>query len=145
MSRCRVAMPTVVRLPLSDGDFIDVKKRLSAGEYFEMLQAQANRDGFAKLLTYIVGWSLCGPNNAPLPYSPDLSEAERRTTLRGLEDDTWSELIAAVTAHEAKEDAEREAKKLPPTRAGSPISPSPVGVDGPLTRSEPSTEMITTA
>lgn len=114
MSRCRVALPIVVRLPLSDGDYIDVKKRLSAGEYFEMLRAQVDRDGFTKLLTYIVSWSLCGPNNQPIPYGLDIPAADRRTTLLGLEDDTWSELIAAVTAHEAKEDAEREAKKQRP-------------------------------
>ena len=124
MSRCRVVAPDVVRLPLSDGDSVEVKKILNAGEYRKLIYDQFkdspdgdkvvldhSKVGMAKLLAYIIGWTFVGFNGQPLPYRPDEPEDIRRATIDGLDQDTYRELIAAVTAHEEREDAALEAQK----------------------------------
>ena len=133
MSRCRVVAPDVVRLPLSEGDTVDVKKTLNAGEYRQLIYSQFKeapdgatlvpdhaKIGMAKLLAYVVGWSFVGFDGAPLPYRPDEPEEIRRATIDGLDQDTYRELIAAVTAHEEREDAALEAQKK--TRITAPAS-----------------------
>jgi len=74
----------------------------------------------AKLLAYIVGWTFVGFDGQPLPYRPDEPEDIRRATIDGLDQDTYRELIAAVTAHEEREDAALEAQKK--TRITAPAS-----------------------
>ncbi len=124
MPRCRVVAPDVVRLPLSDGDSVEVKKTLNAGEYRKMIYDQykdappgekitleLRKIEMVKLLAYIVGWSFVGFDGQPLPYRPDEPEDIRRATIDGLDQDTYRELIAAVTAHEEREDAALEAQK----------------------------------
>jgi hypothetical protein len=124
MGRNRFVYPEEVRLPLSDGDYIDVKKQLNAGEYRKLLydQFKENPDGdkvvldhskigISKLLAYLLGWSFCGRNNEPLPYNVEQPEDIRRAAIDGLDQDTYKELIAAVTAHEEQEEAALAAKK----------------------------------
>jgi len=130
MSRCRVVAPDIVRIPLSDGDILEVKKILNAGEYRKLIYDQFKdtpdgekitidhaKVGMAKLLAYIVGWTFVGINGQPLPYRPDEPEDIRAATIDGLDQDTYRELIAAVTAHEEREAAALEAQKKTPTTA----------------------------
>jgi len=123
MARCRVVRPGTVRLPLSGGDWVEVKRELNAGEYFDMLVAQSERQPFAKILTYVVHWSLVGEHDVAVPWAPDLPDAERRDTLRSLDKGTIRELIAAVDRHEREEEAALDAKKNDPTAdaASNPI------------------------
>jgi len=111
MGRCRVVVPETVRLPLSDGDFVDVKQELNAGEYVDLLTALAQRQPFSKAVAYVVGWSLVGLDDKPLPYDLELPETVRRDTLRSLDKATMRELTAVLDRHEAAEEAAREAKK----------------------------------
>jgi hypothetical protein len=128
-----VVAPDVVRLPLSDGDSVEVKKTLNAGEYRQLIYSQFKEStdgekvvldhskvGMAKLLAYIVGWTFVGFDGQPLAYRPDEPEDIRRATIDGLDQDTYRELIAAVTAHEEREDAALEAQKK--TRITAPAS-----------------------
>lgn len=124
MGRCRVLVPEVVRLTISDGDYLDVKKTLNAGEYRDLMANMAGTShfgeraivdlrkvGIAKVLQYLVGWSLVGIGEKPLPYSLEMPEDARIATLRGLERETFSEILDAVDAHEERVDQEREARK----------------------------------
>jgi hypothetical protein len=133
MSRNRVVAPEVVRLPLSDGDLLEVKRTLNAGEYRALIYSQFKESadgekvvldhskvGMAKLLAYIVGWTFVGFNGQPLPYRPDEPEDIRRATIDGLDQETYRELIAAVTAHEEQQEAALEAQKK--TRITAPAS-----------------------
>jgi hypothetical protein len=120
MSRCRVVAPEVVRLPLSDGDYLDVQKELNAGQYVELLGALMDRRPFAKAVAYLVGWSLVGLDDKPLPYDLDAPEATRRATLAGLDKATMREITAALDHHEAAEEAALEAKKK--TSGSAPAS-----------------------
>jgi hypothetical protein len=120
MGRCRVVAPAVERLPLSDGDFVDVNKELNSGQYVEMLGALVDRKPFAKPLAYLVGWSLVGLDGQPLPYDLDLPEEVRRATIGSLDKATMREITAAIDRHEAAEEAALDAKKKTP--ASSPAS-----------------------
>jgi len=126
MGRCRVVTPGTTRLPLSDGDWIDVVAELNAGEYFDLITALADRKPFAKILAYLQGWSLVDAAGAPLPFSLLIDEAERRDTVRALDKGTLRELVAVLDRHEAAGDAARAEKKTtPPDRpASSPLSGS---------------------
>jgi len=53
MPRCRVVRPGLTRLPLSGGDWVEVRRELNAGEYFDLLLAMSERQSFAKLLAYM--------------------------------------------------------------------------------------------
>jgi hypothetical protein len=122
MSQCRVVAPGTERLSLSDGDFVDVIRELNAGEYFDLLVAQADRQPFAKVLAYVVGWSFVGLDGTPLPYSLDLPENARRDTVRALNKASIKELIAALDRHETAEDAKRAAQKKSPTTAPASLN-----------------------
>jgi hypothetical protein len=123
MGRSRVVVPEVVRLTLTEGDFLDVKRDLNAGEYFDLLTAMADRQKFAKILAYVVGWSFLGPDDRPLPYSVDDPEQARRDTISALDKATLREIIAAIDKHEAAQDAALAKKKAtPPVTAGELVS-----------------------
>lgn len=123
MSRCRVVQPEVVRLSLSEGDYLDVQQELNAGQYVELLGALMDRKPFAKAIAYLVGWSLIGLNGQPLPYDVDLPEETRRATLGALDKATMREISAALDKHEAAEQTAVEAKKK--TIGSGPASSPP--------------------
>jgi hypothetical protein len=120
MGTCRVVQPAIVRLPLSAGDFIDVQKELNAGDYYDLLVAMADRKPFAKILAYLIGWSLVGLDGQPLPYSLELPETARRDTVRSLNKATYRELSAVLDRHEQAEEKAFDAKKK--TKAVEPVS-----------------------
>jgi hypothetical protein len=123
MPRNRLVYPEEVRLPLSWGDYIDVKQELNAGEYRKLLYDQFketegekvvldySKIGMAKLLAYLLGWSFVGLNDQRIPYNVEQPEEIRRATIDSLDKETYRELIAAVTAHEERQEAALEAKK----------------------------------
>lgn len=140
MGRQRFAPPDVSRLRLSDGDYIDVKRRLSHGEREEMFARMAPRPapegGFelsrrevrtARVLASLVGWSFTDAAGAPAAFSPRQPEAERLSAILALDPDTFDEVLAALDAHEAAQEAAREALKKTPggAPADAPTSPSP--------------------
>lgn len=108
--------PEVVRLPLSRGRWIDVKKRLNAGESRKMFArvvkemtagAKAVLDpekvGLTQLQSYILGWSFTDDEGHPVPFTVD--------ALDNLDPDLYSEMIKAIEQHEEKQTAEREKEK----------------------------------
>jgi hypothetical protein len=123
MSRCRVVAPEVVRLSLSDGDYLDVNKELNAGQYLELLTALVDRKPFAKALAYLVSWSLVGLNGQPLPYELDMPEDERRSTIGALDKGTVREITAVLDKHEAAEEQALTAKKKIASSAPASLAP----------------------
>lgn len=146
MSRNRFVQPEIVRLPLSDGDFVNIKKQLTHGEREDFFATIAPFDlgGLSRVdrhllrttrvLTYLVGWSLVGKDGAPVPYSLDLSERERTDTIRGLDPDTFDEIHKAIEGHIEAIDATRK-NGQGDASASNTISPSPSDVTGPTTTS----------
>lgn len=123
MTRCRFVEPDTKRLPLSEGDWIDVKVELTAGETRDLYgrmrpyvtpgepnQLIAKEVGIARLAAYIVGWSLLDKRGKSVPVTD--------TTIDGVDMETFQELLAAVDAHITAMDEKRVAEKN--ERAGSP-------------------------
>jgi hypothetical protein len=148
MGRCRVVLPDVVRLPLSDGDWLEVKKRLNAGEYRAMLErmtmvgadgkAKPNplMHGVSKVVAYLLDWSLVGLDGKVILIADKPIDTVQRA-LDSIDSETMTEIIKAVSAHEEAMDAEREAAKNA-TDGGSKLPatlPSPSDVAGVLTGS----------
>lgn len=115
MARERFVTPDSVRLPLSEGDWIDVKKELTAGDARKMftdlvkdLRAgeRASLDpaqvGLTKILTYVIGWSLT-QGGKPVPFTA--------SALLALRQEDYQEISAAVDAHEAICEAARDERK----------------------------------
>lgn len=113
MGRCRIASADVIRLPLSDGDFLTVKKELNAGEGLD-LEAEPAPRTVAVILAYLVGWSFVGTDGIPIPYSPMQSVEERRDTVRSLDTATMDEIVEALGPHvRANRRAVEEKKTIP--------------------------------
>ena len=115
MARNRFVKPSIDRLPLSDGDWIDVKHELNTGEvrrvFTEMIKEQQagalavinpERVGITKILAYVVGWSFID-DAGPVPFS--------ESALTHLEIDTFHEIQDAIEAHDAAREDEREERK----------------------------------
>jgi hypothetical protein len=131
MGRCRFVQPGVVRLPLSDGEWVDVKEELNAGEQ-RHVQAGYVKDmrfgepatldpelvGKTKILAYVVKWSLKGFTGEAEPFSEG--------ALDGVDMDTYREIEQAIDAHEAQVSVRRLARKNGQggETTSSPISPS---------------------
>jgi|KBSMisStandDraft_5_1062788.scaffolds.fasta_scaffold00317_5 hypothetical protein len=116
MGRCRFVQPGIVRLPLSEGEWIDVKQELTAGEqrhadagrYKELLAGDRptldyERMGTTRILAYVIGWSLVGFEGTPEPFD--------ESSLDNLDMDTFQEIAAAIDAHERRVSEMRVARK----------------------------------
>jgi hypothetical protein len=115
MGECFVR-PDTVRIALSGDHWIDVKKRLNAGESRKMF-ARVVKDmtpgekttldpefvGLTKLLAYVVGWSFTGFDGKVVPFS--------QSAIDDLDPDLYAEMIKAIDQHIEAQDAARSAEK----------------------------------
>jgi hypothetical protein len=109
MGRVRFVEPELVRLPLSDGDWIDVKKILTTGEQRRMFADMRRRFApgelpsvdpaqvaLARAVAYIVMWSFVDRHGQPVPVSPGAIDQ--------LDTWTFTEIREAIDAHERAQD-----------------------------------------
>jgi hypothetical protein len=103
-----------VRLSLSDGDWLDVKRELNAGETRNVqirlmagpivagdkMTYDPAKVGLTQALEYIVAWSF-------VDTSGQIAEISE-TTLKLLDHESLREVLAAVSTHDAEQDARRE-------------------------------------
>lgn len=135
--RCRFVDGTVERLALSEGEWIEVKTELNAGEARRMFTdcvrdatageawtLDPEKVGITQVLAYLTGWSLLDAQQRPAPISA--------MTLGLLDQDTLTEIMAAVKAHDEVVERRRSARKNGHDgETTSPAtSPSLVGVAG---------------
>lgn len=130
MGRCRVVQPDIVRLPLSDGDWIEVKKDLTYGERTAASSAvigEVKADGWmrphlematlAQITAYLIDWSLVDTGDKRIPI---VTEAQKLAALKSLDDGSVDEIAKAIEAHAKRREAEiADAKNHP---AGTPVS-----------------------
>ena len=130
--------PESRRIPLSDGQWISVKQRLTAGEYRAHLRRSStvNGDGTRRIdpfehalsliLAYLLDWSLSDATDIRGASVADLSSA-----LDALSVERFEEIRLAIEQHEEAMNKEREeSKKKTVTNGDEPISLSPSDVDG---------------
>ena len=118
----RFVKPEVVRLDISDGDWIEAKKELSAGEHKEMFAKSIKQMGgvmgedptwdmdavvlsFSKVETYLVDWSLAEEDGkgvvTPVEISPE--------SIRALNQPTFDEIEEAIDKHIESKGKEKKA------------------------------------
>jgi hypothetical protein len=121
----RFVHPEVVRLPLSDGDWIEVKKELNAGESRnvftklvksmkagESAELDPAKVGITRILEYLVAWSFTDASGKAVPVS--------EAAVNNLRPDAYREVMAAIDAHDKAIEEAQEAEKNAP--AGSSTS-----------------------
>lgn len=139
MSRNRGVNPNeTTQLPLSDGDWIEVRMRLTSGEerMIQRLTAKgyqrADSDGgdsqirvdldvtkyaSVRAAQYLTNWSLRNYEGKPIPLPANFSLDRRAAIIESLDEDTVREIDEAITAHvTAQQEARDEEKKA---RAGN--------------------------
>jgi hypothetical protein len=135
MGRPRGVTQDVVRLDISDGDWVQVKRALTVGEERDLVSLAVRGyrpDGTADLdtkmlsflaaATYLTGWSLIGVDGMPIPWMAAAAMSKRVDVLRTLDTATMAEIDAAIDAHRT---AEAQAKNVPSGGSGTgSISPS---------------------
>lgn len=112
MGRPRGVKADTVKLDLSDGDWIEVKRTLTVGEERDLVSLAVRGyrpDGTADLdtrllsflsaATYLKAWSLIGMDGMPIPWMPGASVTARVDVLRTLDTATMTEIDAAISAH----------------------------------------------
>jgi hypothetical protein len=116
MGRSAIASGEVIRLPLADGEYITVKTELNAGEALDLDESPGSRT-LATVIAFLVGWSLVGDADQPIPYSVAQSLEERRDTLRALRAATFNEITDVLLPHIRASRRAIEEKKTAPEPA----------------------------
>lgn len=130
----RVRRPEVTRLELSRGDWLLVKKYLTAGEYRALLQASGKpvtvgpptldgppastvgidvdlvAAGLATVLAYLLDWSFTDADDRPLVIA-DQPPAVVRAAMDAIDGDAYMEVQKAIQAHQNAVAAEVAAEK----------------------------------
>ena len=130
----RYRNPETVKLEISQGDWLLVKKYLTAGEHRRRMTAMLNPDrnqiepvnvGMSAVVAFLLDWSIDGLDGKRMVIA-DKSDVEKVAILDNLPSDVFTEIIAAVEAHEDRINAERDAAKnnQDGVTQSSPISPS---------------------
>lgn len=129
MSR-RMRRPETARLELSQGDWVLVKKHLTAGETRGMFAGMMRADGesiertkvgLSKILAYLLDWSFEDFDGKPIVIR-DQPENVVTSALNGIESDAYSEVLRAIEAHEEAMEQEREAEKNVPATASASLA-----------------------
>lgn len=108
----RGVKPETVRLELSDGDWVDIKRALTVGEESDIAfkamktirsDSAAEIDGslmrFLMTATYVQGWSLLDYEGQPIKWPVGKPLDDRVAVLRALDRASMEELEAAIAAH----------------------------------------------
>jgi hypothetical protein len=143
----RFVKPTEVRLPISEGDYLIVKEKLTAGEQLEVfarlyktaeggssggitvgrggVQESMTLDplqvGLSTVLGYLLDWSLTDDDGRLVSIRNQPIDVVT-AALRNLEFDDYQEIVAAVQAHDQRIQAARQEKK----RFGGPSGSGPI-------------------
>lgn len=134
MPKLRGVKADTVRLPLSEGDWIDVRRELTIGEarriYSEAYRAtdgsnvsvDAQVAAFARAATWIQAWSLLGQDGMAIAWPVNITLRKKIEILERLDTETMLEIEAAIAAHETMQEKEKNARSG--AVASEPTSPS---------------------
>jgi hypothetical protein len=164
MPRSRFVQPDTVMLPLSEGDWLLVKRRLNSGEqraaFRRMYVTAADGSfvtdengapkvdptmiGYVMVTAYLLDWSLvdrAGEKIIIARQPPEVLDA----AVDLLETDDFAEVRTAIEDHDQRQRLarEEEKKRMAGVTASPPISPSPDAATGAMSGSETLTPMST--
>lgn len=141
-TRSRFGLPDVTVLPLTDGDTLTVKRRLTAGEQRAMFARMYHTVGgvtrvnqlqvpSATIVAYLVDWTLTDGHGQPVSVR-GLPPEDVAGILDSLTPEDFKEIADAIDAHSEAMEAFRAAEKKtrPGAAASKPTSPSPADLVG---------------
>ena len=124
----RFLKPEVVRINLTGGDWITIKRQLTAGEQRRVFARSAKPvkagepiaidlelAGVSNLVEYLIDWSFTDHAGQPVPIR-DMPAEYVIATLNSLDGDSFSEIQKAISDHE---EALAQEKKAPVTASVS--------------------------
>ena len=124
----RFLKPDIVRINLSRGDWITIKKELTAGEQRrvfarttkhvragEPIEIDLEKAGVSNLAEYLIDWSFTDQAGHPVPIR-DMPGDYIIATLNSLDAESFNEITKAIDDHEK---ALAEEKKRPVTESVS--------------------------
>jgi len=117
----RFVRPETVRLSISDGDEIVIRRRLTNGEQRAMfarmyetgvtpIRVNTLETGIALIVAYLVDWTLVDDSGATVAIR-DLAADDLAAVLDSLDPASFTEIKEAIETHVAAEDETREALK----------------------------------
>jgi len=125
MARNRFVVPNTVRVELSDGDWVELKDRLTYGEQQRLASSALTRmtnagadagieldfekHSLMRMETWLVDWSFVGLNGKPVSIT--------RAAIAALDPDTAAEIDAAITKHVEEIEAAKNAVTPPGSAA----------------------------
>jgi len=130
-----IRKPESIRLNLADGDWVDVRKYLTAGDtrrmYWRMMRRGATGDdkidpllvSVSKIAAYVLDWSVTDADDRRVDISGPEAEATVLAVLEMMDPDRFRELANAIDAHENA--VAEEKKRTPGVTPSAPISLSP--------------------
>ena len=131
----RIRRPETLRLALTRGDWIVVKKHLTAGEtrrvFRRMIRKGATGDeidslqvGLSKMVVYLVDWSITDADDQPVIIRGQTDDVIA-DVLEMLDVESFAEILKAIETHERTMELEREDEKKtdPGTNKSDPTSP----------------------
>lgn len=114
MPRNRFVVPETVKLPLSEGDWIEVKRELNVGERKQLEAAGVKHNMFtppevnwaeyhiARVGIWLTDWSFRDVNDKPKPLSLD--------AVKSLDEETFEEIQKALDEHIRRLEEAKKAK-----------------------------------
>lgn len=120
-----IRRPETVRINLSGGHWLLVKKHLNAGEerriYAHAMIGQAlvqgekprldpEAVGVTQIVEYLLDWSITDPDGKVVPVR-DVSDTAKSAAVLQLDPEDFAEVMLAIQKHDADMTAEREAEK----------------------------------
>jgi len=116
MARCRFVTPDSHRIQISDGEWIEIKKRLNVAEQRKIfgrlvkamdvgkpIELNPEQIGRTKVLEYLLAWSLTDATGKSVRVSDGAIDT--------LDTETFGEILQAIESYEEAQDLEREKEK----------------------------------
>lgn len=153
----RMRRPETVKLDISRGDWLLVKKHLTAGEqraiFKRMMrdgltgdQIDSVRVGWSKIVGYLLDWSITDADDKPVVIR-DQPDDVIGSALDALDTESFTEILKAIDAHDSAMEKERALEKNAQATGSisSATSPSPVPFTGAMSGSRSSRRTSTTS
>jgi len=119
----RFLKPDVARINLTNGDFIIVKRQLTAGEQRRVFAQSAKtviagrpveidleKTGITRMAAYLVDWNLCDQDGKPVAIK-DMPSEYVQDVLNSLDGDSFGEIMDAIDTHEASVAEEKKTRR----------------------------------
>jgi hypothetical protein len=116
----RFLKPEVVRINLTGGDYIVIKRQLTAGEKRrvfarttkpvkagQLIEIDLEKAGISEMVEYLVDWSFTDTDGKPVPIK-DMPAEYVVDVLNSLDADSFQEITDAISAHEKSIDEEKK-------------------------------------